>query len=398
MSDRSPNNIKDVRDAYILKGPQSLWNAPVREWHPPTTTVPSQNDAPAAPPSSGKKQFTCIHCDEMAASLDSSDLVHGLLTHGDASVLYGSSNVGKSFFALDLAACVATGTCYRGKTRVEGGAVIYITLEGQRTFRNRIAALKRTGRLPPGTPLYIHKSTFSLLEPTDSEALVEWVLDLAAKINKLNKTVRLIVIDTLSRAMAGGDESSSVDMSKVVRAVDDIRRETGAHVMLVHHCGKDAARGARGHSSLRAAVDTEIEIIKMAGDPLTFAKVTKQRDLSCIPPMAFSLEPFELGRNHYGETVTSCTVVHNHDAASVSSAKAKSNRTKPVPTPKQILALVPQTGRVQKIILKQTIMEKLGATDRGANAALTEMLEGGQLRKEKVKSSTGQNTVCITRP
>ena len=335
--------------------------------------------------------FTCIHCDEMAASLDSSDLVHGLLTHGDASVLYGSSNVGKSFFALDLAACVATGTHYRGKTRVEGGAVLYITLEGQRTFRNRIAALKKKGILSPGAPLYIHQSTFSLLEPTDSEALVNTVLDLAAKINK---PVRLIVIDTLSRAMPGGDESSSVDMSKVVRAVDDIRRATGAHVMLVHHCGKDAVRGARGHSSLRAAVDTEIEIFKMAGDPLMFAKVTKQRDLSCIPPMAFSLEPVELGLNYYCEPVTSCTVAHNHVAVAMSSAKTNSKSTKPVPTPEQILELVRIKGPIQRKILKHDIMEKLGASDRGADSALTKMLAEGQL----LKSSGGKGTVCITRP
>ena len=30
-------------------------------------------------------------------------------------------------------------------------------------------------------------------------------------------------------------------------------------VLLVHHTGKDAAKGARGHSSLRAAIDTEID-------------------------------------------------------------------------------------------------------------------------------------------
>ena len=30
--------------------------------------------------------------------------------------------------------------------------------------------------------------------------------------------------------------------------------------MLVHHTGKDTAKGARGHSLLRAATDTEIEV------------------------------------------------------------------------------------------------------------------------------------------
>ncbi len=395
MSARLPNHIKDVRDLYRLQGVEALRNAPVREWQPPTTTVPSQTDVPGGPMSGGKRMFTYIHCDRMAASLDSSDLVQGLLTHGDASMLYGSSNVGKSFFAVDLAACVATGTYYRGKMRVEGGAVMYITLEGHRSFSNRIAALKRKRRLPPGAPLFIINSTFSLLEASDNEALVNTVLGLA---DKIGIPVRLIVIDTLSRAMAGGDESSSVDMSSVVRTVDDIRRATGAHVMLVHHCGKDAGRGARGHSSLRAAVDTEIEILKKDGEPLTFAQVTKQRDLPCIPSMAFSLEPTVLGHNNYGDPVTSCTVVHNHDAAAVSSAKTKSKSNKLVPTPEQILELVPITGAIQRKILKHEIIEKLGASNRSADAVIAKMLAESKLREEKVKSPTGQNTTSITRP
>ena len=34
----------------------------------------------------------------------------------------------------------------------------------------------------------------------------------------------------------------------------------------VHHCGKDAARGAGGHSSLRAATDVELEITRSGED------------------------------------------------------------------------------------------------------------------------------------
>jgi hypothetical protein len=40
---------------------------------------------------------------------------------------------------------------------------------------------------------------------------------------------------------------------------------TGAIVLLVHHSGKDAAKGARGWSGIRAAADTEIEIVGIHG-------------------------------------------------------------------------------------------------------------------------------------
>jgi hypothetical protein len=72
--------------------------------------------------------------------------------------------------------------------------------------------------------------------------------------------IRLVVVDTLSRAMAGGNENAPDDMSAFIRNIDRIRQETGAHVLIVHHCGKDAAKGARGHSCLRAATDTKIEL------------------------------------------------------------------------------------------------------------------------------------------
>ena len=74
---------------------------------------------------------------------------------------------------------------------------------------------------------------------------------------RLGMPVGLIVIDTLSRVMAGGNENAPEDMGALVRNIDRLRDETGGAVLLVHHSGKDLSRGARGHSLLRAATDTE---------------------------------------------------------------------------------------------------------------------------------------------
>ena len=79
-----------------------------------------------------------------------------------------------------------------------------------------------------------------------------------------------------------------------------IRAATGAHVLLVHHCGKDEARGARGHSSLRAAVDTEIEISRPEGETISTVRATKQRDLSPGEAMPFSLKQVTLGTDRRG--------------------------------------------------------------------------------------------------
>jgi hypothetical protein len=121
-----------------------------------------------------------------------------------------------------------------------------------------------------------------------------------------NTPVGIVAFDTASRAMAGGDENSPADMGALVRNIDLIRAATGAHVLLVHHIGKDRERGARGHSLLKAATDTEIEVTKV-GD-VHLAKVTKQKDLPFLPDLVFTLEVIELGCDENDEPVTSCIV------------------------------------------------------------------------------------------
>ena len=64
-----------------------------------------------------------------------------------------------------------------------------------------------------------------------------------------------IIIDTLNRALAGGDENSSKDMGAVISAVDRIQRATGAHCSLIHHVPVDRTDRMRGHGSVLGAVD-----------------------------------------------------------------------------------------------------------------------------------------------
>jgi hypothetical protein len=95
-------------------------------------------------------------------------------------------------------------------------------------------------------------------------------------------------------------------MTALIRNIDAIREATNSHIMLVHHSGKDVARGARGHSSLRAATDTEIEVQNDDGNRA--AIVTKQRDYQGGETFAFDLKPVLLGVDQDGDEVASCVV------------------------------------------------------------------------------------------
>jgi hypothetical protein len=248
--------------------------------------------------------FPFIHADNLSNTAGAFDFVEDLLTDGAVSVIYGASNSGKTFFALDLAAHIATGKKWQDK-EVERGAVLYIALEGTQGAVNRIKAMKMRGILPEGASLYVCFSSVNLLDPTHPAAITRLIQSVTSE---ATLPVRFVIIDTMARAMAGGDENSGQDMGTAVKTIDVVRAETEAHICIIHHCGKDAAKGARGHSSLRAAIDTEIEIVHPEGDKFRTATVVKQRDLAPIAPFCFSLDTVELGRNHRGKPITSCVV------------------------------------------------------------------------------------------
>lgn len=264
---------------------------------------PDRSKTGADPPFDAPKRASNLEWfDDIEVALSAAYLAKGVLDQGAMSVVYGPSNSGKTFFALDLAFHLAIGARWRGR-RVTPAVVLYLAAEGGRGVTNRIAALKATAGVLD-VPLALKRAGLDLLHDT---ADLQHICDLVAEIvAKYPGRPILIVIDTLSRIMAGGDENSAADMTALIRNVDAIRAATGAHIMLVHHTGKDAARGARGHSSLRAATDTEIEV-QAEGDARA-ALVSKQRDNPGGETFAFTLKSVSLGHDQDGDEVTSCVV------------------------------------------------------------------------------------------
>jgi hypothetical protein len=241
---------------------------------------------------------------DSALSDPANQLVEGLLDEGGLSVNYGDSGSGKTFVTIDLAFHIGAGLNWNGK-KVRHALVVYVAAEGGKRIKRRIAALQKRFREEYGDvapdPLFALVRYQIDLRSSDADlkSLLALVREAEKKIGE--KCVWLIV-DTLSRAMAGGDENSPVDMGRVVASADRFRAETGAHFTYVHHTGKDAARGARGHSLLRAATDTELETT--AGS----FTLTKQRDGELGFKIGFKLVDLEIGMDAKGNCVKSAVV------------------------------------------------------------------------------------------
>ena len=244
-----------------------------------------------------------VRLSDIKPILTSNALVRGWLDKNCLSIIYGPSNAGKTFVALDLAMHIAAGKPWRG-CRVAGGPVLYIAAEGGMGVHNRLAAFKSDHPDMADAPFTLLPIGVDLHGAGDAVAICEAMQDEPA----------LIVIDTLARSMGSGDENTAKDASMFVRNCDLIREATGAHVMVIHHTGKDEDRGARGSSAFRGAVDGEVQV---TSDGQIFCH--KQRDQEKGAPLHFKLRQVVLGENEFGEPVTSAVV----DAADPPKAKRK---------------------------------------------------------------------------
>jgi len=211
-------------------------------------------------------------------------------------VTYGESNSGKTHVVLDQALAIAAGRPWAGK-KTQAGLVVYVAAEGGKGVRRRVMAHRAFRPEMKGLPFALVVHPINLMHQTaDAKALVALV---KAEEARFGLPCVMVVVDTLSRALAGGDENSSADMGAFVKRCDEIRFATGAALHVIHHAGKNTAKGARGHSLLRAAVDTEIEIESQT------VISRKQRDMEVPQELRFDYKQIQIGARPDGSEVRS---------------------------------------------------------------------------------------------
>jgi hypothetical protein len=233
-----------------------------REPGPPRHPPPTDADAPegavspvrltevSAPP----QTVRLLTVEDLANLPEPTWLVDGWVPEHGLSVIYGPSGSFKSFLALAWSLHVASGTPWFGREVVHGPAV-YLSLEGGYGLRQRIEAWRTDHPDADLSGFRAVVASLSLLEEPTVDAL-------KAAIGEAVVRPASITIDTLSRAMQGGDENSPADIGKIIVAVDQLIGEWDTSALIVHHTGHGDKGRERGHSALPAAADCRIGLTR----------------------------------------------------------------------------------------------------------------------------------------
>jgi predicted ATP-dependent serine protease len=171
-------------------------------------------------------------------------LFEGYLRAGGLALLAGKPKEGKTTFAYELAWHQAKGETFLGRSMKQGGVLILALEEHPRDVRLRLQALGAT--IP--TNLYIHCG-FLDPAPTTLEALKQFIA---------TNQIALVVVDTLAALWRIADENDAAAITKAVKPLLALARESGACVFLIHHARK--AEGSygdeiRGSGALFALAD-----------------------------------------------------------------------------------------------------------------------------------------------
>lgn len=232
--------------------------------------------------------FPLLSLAELAALPPPSWLIDGIVSDSGLSILYGDPGSGKSFVTIDMAMRLALGWDWHGAQTKRVG-VLYIAGEGVRGLGNRIKGwrLKHGVADDADIPFALMPVAAQLLIPEERARLLR-TID-AAKV-KLGFDIGLIVIDTVSRSIAGQDENGQETMSAFVKGCDEIRDHCGGAVIGVHHSGKDKEKGMRGSTVLLGACDATFKVQK--ADSLVTLKCEKQKDGEEAQPIYLKMERF----------------------------------------------------------------------------------------------------------
>lgn len=233
-------------------------------------------------------------------------VAYPLFAERESVLIAAEPKAGKTAIALKLAMQVAYGENLGENFQVtEARPVLYFTLEGARAVELRIRAEHLT-REAAGKPAPDADMLFVVDRPHnfgDKAARALNCLKIAQHDNMCRREfgceLGVIFIDTLTKAMPGGDQNSVEDTSALFELIGDLRSAgVNATIVFIHHLSKQG--NVRGSTNIEAEVDVVLGVRKDKKSGIVWMEIWRARSMDEDTDYPFQFESVYLGKTAQG--------------------------------------------------------------------------------------------------
>ncbi len=237
-------------------------------------------------------------------------LIDGVLEARATGLLSGAHSTYKSTIAIDWVHAVASGRPWLGRPARKGAAVV-IAGEGVRGLSARSNAWGKEHSMSQddlaALPVLWSKAAVQVMDAERMGRAVVTIKDMLEDRYGC-KEPDLVVVDTLNKNFAGGDENSASDITTFFERL--ARAFPKSCILVVHHFGKDKAKGSRGSSALDAGGDFLYHVAAEGKDVTLTAR--KMKDADKPDQIRMKAVVLELPTQVPDETTTGVTISGDH--------------------------------------------------------------------------------------
>lgn len=194
-------------------------------------------------------------------------LVEDTVPSGGLGLLLAAEKTGKSLFAFDCGAAVATGQPFLGRTTSRTNVLVIEEEGSPAAWQYRIK--KMFGDSPPDDFYFRHRMITNLNDSSDLSGLRDFIRE---------HQIGLVFIGPLAQVGNIQEENRAEEVNSIAKALNAIVTDTGATIFIIHHRRKpsqgdksytlnDFFHTSRGSSALVAAVDVAVGLQRENEDP-----------------------------------------------------------------------------------------------------------------------------------
>lgn len=233
-------------------------------------------------------------------------LVKGFLPLNVSCILYGLPGSLKTTGIASVGFSMATGVPWLDGSTLDKGGFLYVAMETAEHTKNMLVGFwtQHANRLDIDAdyPLRIHSEALSLYDKHPHATRNEKrIIKLAKAFERDYGTpCKLIVLDTLRRALVGGNENLAADVTMLSDAVERIRETTGATIVLLHH-SKKGGEDMSGSGALTGNFEGVLRAER--NGPNGSIKVERLKGVKAGARIEYRSDEIQIGEYHDGSAL-----------------------------------------------------------------------------------------------